>query len=262
MLTFQYLGKHGRFGNQLFQYATLYSVAKTNGYKFGVPYLHRNEHFDICLKDCFDNLTAEDSSYSTYYKTNQFLYNDTRYNPEVFDVKDNTDIKGYFQSEKYFKKYRNELLFEFEFKKEILSKAQNFKNILKNEVISVHVRLGDYESLQDVYPKCTENYYLTALEMLPKDATIIIFSDEPKKAIELFKKVNRPHILSDGTDRYVDMCTMTLCDYHIIANSSFSWWGAWMSNSKKVISPSKWYGRAPGAPKEWDDIYCPEWIKH
>jgi len=56
------------------------------------------------------------------------------------------------------------------------------------------------------------------------------------------------------------MCLMTMCDYHIIANSSFSWWGAWLSESKKVIAPSQWFGAAQGMPKNWSDIYCKDWI--
>jgi hypothetical protein len=53
---------------------------------------------------------------------------------------------------------------------------------------------------------------------------------------------------------------MSLCDYHVIANSSFSWWGAWLGESKKVIAPSQWFGESPDMPKNWSDIYCKDWI--
>jgi hypothetical protein len=53
---------------------------------------------------------------------------------------------------------------------------------------------------------------------------------------------------------------MTLCDYHVIANSSFSWWGAWLGESKKVIAPSQWFGESHDMPKNWSDIYCKDWI--
>jgi hypothetical protein len=53
---------------------------------------------------------------------------------------------------------------------------------------------------------------------------------------------------------------MNMCDYHIIANSSFSWWGAWLANSKQVIAPKKWFGEDHEMPKIWDSIYCENWI--
>ena len=55
------------------------------------------------------------------------------------------------------------------------------------------------------------------------------------------------------------MCTMSLCEHHVIANSSFSWWGAWLSPAKKVYSPARWFGDSPNVPKNWSDIYCKGW---
>jgi hypothetical protein len=64
-----------------------------------------------------------------------------------------------------------------------------------------------------------------------------------------------------GTDdKFIDLCMITKCEYHIIANSSFSWWGAWLAKSKKVIAPKTWFGGAPGMPKDWSDVYCENWI--
>jgi hypothetical protein len=67
-------------------------------------------------------------------------------------------------------------------------------------------------------------------------------------------------VFVENTNKYIDMCLMTMCNYHIIANSSFSWWGAWLSNSKQVIAPSKWFGPANHMPKNWSDVYCEKWI--
>ena len=129
-----------------------------------------------------------------------------------------------------------------------------------SELISVHIRLGDYVQIQDCHPICSVEYYKEALDQLPKDCQVILFSDDYPQALQLFKSFGINVMLTGGTDKFVDMCMMTKCNYHIIANSSFSWWGAWLSNSKKVIAPKKWFGNAQHMPKNWSDIYCDDWI--
>lgn len=259
MITFNNIGKYGRMGNQLFQYATLYSIAKTRGYDFGVPYQLKspNPYFNFCLDEAFKNLSAKDSSGTI--QSNQAREHNFTYNAGIFGIKDNTDIIGYFQSEKYFKDYRNDLLKEFEFKDDIKEKAYDIRNITKEPVISMHLRLGDYKNLAGKHPICNVDYYKNALKKLPEDHLIIAFSDEPNIAKEIFDLLGRKYFITETNDQYVDMCLMTLCDYHIIANSSFSWWGAWLSNTKKVIAPSEWFGNSPDMPKNWSDIYCKGW---
>jgi hypothetical protein len=253
------MGRYGRMGNQMFQYATLYSIAKTRGYDFGIPFKFKskNSYFNMCLDEAFNNLSAQDCT--GIQPARQTTEKDFSYNAGIFGIKDNTDILGYFQTEKYFKDYRNQLLKEFEFKEEIKQKASDIRNISNQKTISIHIRLGDYEELQDKHPICPISYYQEALTMLPDDCLVYIFSDDTKKAFEIFKFLNRQFVIPESNSQYVDMCLMTMCDYHIIANSSFSWWGAWLSNSKKVIAPSQWFGRDPNMPKNWSDIYCTGW---
>jgi|LauGreDrversion4_2_1035121.scaffolds.fasta_scaffold449434_2 hypothetical protein len=260
MITFNRLGTYGLLGNQMFQYATLYAIAKTNNYEYGVPYSNVGEvHFkNFFLPNCFLNLTAKDSSfYPVKYKAIEKQFN---YNAGIFGILDDTDICGYFQSEKYFVKYRQDILQEFKFKSDIENQAKDIRSITKNRVISLHIRMGDYVNQQQNHPVCSIDYYKEALTHLPEDCLLFIFSDETEKASDMFKSLNRPFVIPDTNNKYVDMCLMSLCDYHIIANSSFSWWGAWLSNSKKVIAPSKWFGSADHMPKNWSDIYCKNWF--
>jgi hypothetical protein len=259
MITFNRLGTYGLFGNQLFQYATLYSIAKTKNYEFGVPYANTGEtqFKNFFLPNCFSNLTAKDSS--SYFAKFKAIEKNFCYNPGIFGILDDTDICGYFQSEKYFEKYREELLKEFEFNESILKEATNIRGLTKNSAVSIHIRLGDYVHQQHNHPVCTLDYYKEAISNIPDDCLIFIFSDDIEQASNYFKFLNRPFCIPDTDDKYVDMCLMSLCDYHIIANSSFSWWGAWLSNSKKVIAPSKWFGENPNMPKNWSDIYCNNW---
>jgi hypothetical protein len=260
MITFKSLGNYGRFGNQMFQYATLFAIAKKKKYDFGVPYTNRNknEYMDFCLPDCFPNLTAKDSyEASTKFVAQQFNF---EYNAGIFGILDDTDIRGYFQSEKYFLDYRNQLLKEFEFSSEIYNKAIDIRSLSKHKTISIHIRLGDYVIQQQNHPVCSIDYYSEALSHLPDDSLIFVFSDENEKAEKIFAKLNKKVVFPESNNKYVDMCTMTLCDYHIIANSSFSWWGSWLSNADKVIAPSKWFGEADHMPKNWSDVYCKNWL--
>lgn len=260
MISFNQLGYYGRLGNQLFQYATLFAIGKIKNCDIGIPINNANNlnpYNKLYLTECFANLSAKDSSsFKAKFnaKEKQFTYN-----PGIYGILDDTDLAGYFQSEKYFVKYREELLKEFLFKPEILNAAQDIRSLTKKQAISLHIRLGDYVHLQNVHPVCGKDYYAEALSILPDDLLVYIFSDEPEKALNLLGPLNRKFVVPESTNQYVDMCAMSLCDYHVIANSSFSWWGSWLSNSKKTIAPSKWFGSDPSAPKNWSDIYCDGW---
>jgi len=260
MITFNKIGNYGLFGNQMFQYATLYSIAHTRKYEFGVPYSNRSSDkwHDFCLPDCFNNLTAKDCTNIVQpYRAQEHNF---CYNAGIFGIRDGTDICGYFQSEKYFVDYRNQLLKEFEFAESIKQKAGDIRNIARDKAISLHIRLGDYVQQQQNHPVCSIEYYKEALEHVPEDAMLFIFSDDVPQATEIFKDLNKKIVYPETNDKYIDMCLMTMCNYHIIANSSFSWWGAWLSESKKVIAPSRWFGPAPHMPKNWSDVYCKDWI--
>ncbi len=259
MITFNLMGRYGRMGNQMFQYATLYAIAKTRKYDFGVPYQVKsdNPYQNFCLNECFPNLSAKDSSnVRNIHSAQEKVFT---YNAGIFGIPDNTDIVGYFQSEKYFKDYRQALLKEFTFSDSIQNKAQDIRSITKEPVISMHLRLGDYKNLVGKHPVCGIEYYKNALKEVPEDLLIVAFSDEPNLAKEIFDGLNRKYFLTDTNDQYIDMCLMTMCNYHVIANSSFSWWGAWLSDGKKVIAPSTWFGDSPEMPKNWSDIYCSGW---
>jgi hypothetical protein len=260
MITFSRLGTYGRFGNQMFQYATLFAIGKRKKCEIGVPYLYKKnnyEYYKFCLPDCFHNLSAKDCMGvipQYFVEEKNFTYE-----PGIFGIPDQTDILGYFQTEKYFVDYKNYLLKEFSFKQDIVNSALDARSLTKEPVISLHIRLGDYVHLQNKHPVCSKDYYQSALKMLPEDLLVYIFSDDPEQAENILKPLNRKYVVPNMKSSYEDMCLMTMCDYHIIANSSFSWWGSWLSNSKKTIAPSKWFGPDPDAPKNWSDIYCEGW---
>ena len=114
----------------------------------------------------------------------------------------------------------------------------------------------------DHHPPCSLDYYNAAkkeLSALNDNIIYVIFSDD----IEWCKKeFNDPsYVISDLNNPYTEMCAMSLCDHNIIANSSFSWWGAWLNkkSDKIVIAPSQWFGKL--LINDTSDIYCKNWIK-
>tara|TARA_R110000868_G_scaffold124816_3_gene329727 strand:- start:32 stop:817 length:786 start_codon:yes stop_codon:yes gene_type:complete len=258
MITYHGLGTNGRFGNQLFQYASLLGMATVKGYDYGVPYKRKSndDYANFCLPDCFINLKAKDcSDHISYLSAREEKF---PFDESFFNLPDNTDIWGYFQTEKYFKQYKNEILNQFVFNKEIKDICNNFIEPYKNEnITAVHLRLGDYLIYSDSHPVCKEEYYIMAMQDVPKDSLIFVFSDDIPKAKMFFKYFDKKIIYPEFNNKFLDMCLMTMCNNHIIANSSFSWWGAWLANSNKVIAPSIWFG--PNIQKDWSDIYCEGW---
>ena len=244
----------------MFQYATLYSLGKKLDKEIGVPFKNRSsdDKLDFCLADVF-TLSAKDCQ--GHFASSVYSEPSFNYDPNILNVPDNCDIRGYFQSEKYFKEHKKDLKEkEFKFLKTIDDKVNSLLEGNDSDLISIHVRLGDYLQLEDCHPVCSIDYYKKALEMVPRDANVVLFSDDYGRALRMFKDIGINVMMTGTNYKFIDMCMMTKCNYHIIANSSFSWWGAWLSNSKKIIAPKTWFGAAHHMPKNWNDIYCEEWI--
>jgi hypothetical protein len=244
----------------MFQYAALYSVANLRGKEFYVP----EGEYDL-LK-CFPNLTCKYISNSSTKPKNVFNAKegiDFTFDQNLFCAMDNTDINGYFQSELYFSHCADKIKKEFAFSNEVLDRSKAYiesvrsSNESKN-ICAVHFRRGDYIGLGHVHTNLDSSYYEPAINWMInniENCTFVAFSDDPK-----WCKENLPldiFNVSEDANMYEDMCRMSFCDTHIIANSSFSWWGAWLSDSKQVIAPKDWFG--PRGPKKWDSIYCNGW---
>jgi hypothetical protein len=103
-------------------------------------------------------------------------------------------------------------------------------------------------------------YYQTALQKFDSNLPVIIFSDEPEWCNEQELFSDERFMVSESGDQYVDMCLMSLCSHHIIANSSFSWWGAWLSNSVNVVAPLQWFGES-NQGKDTKDLIPERWTR-
>ena len=258
MIGFNHLGRHGRLGNQMFQYAALRGIAALKGYSFCIPNSDfRNEWEDHQLFLGFElpNLKKMKILPNDYYQEKQFHY-DSDY---VKNCPDNISLYGYFQSEKYFKHIEDSIREDFKFKSNIVDACKEFFNF--EEMISIHVRRTDYVSNSANHPPCPLSYYEESLKKFNSEIPVMIFSDDVGwcKRQDLFSSDR--FLISENNWNIADLCLMSMCSHHIIANSSFSWWGAWLSKSKNVIAPSKWFGTNGDTSKnDICDLFPEGWV--
>jgi hypothetical protein len=262
-ISFNMLGHHGRLGNQMFQYATLKSIATKHGYEFTIPSSEFNDPWhDHQLFEGFElpSVTEKNVRFNdvkTQVEEEYFHFNQNLYD----NCPDDVDLFGYFQTEKYFLDIADDVKKEFTFKDQILSVAKDYRNqIDSDEIISLHIRRGDYVN-QPWHGCCSLEYYESALSMLDTNLPVIIFTDDPNWTLSQNIFDSDRFYVSQGNSNLFDMCLMTLCDYHIIANSSFSWWGAWLADSKKVIAPQRWFGPPLSEQNDTKDLIPGRWVK-
>jgi len=257
MIGFNHIGRHGRLGNQMFQYAALRGIAETKGYEFCIPEsTFKNEWEDHQLFEAFtlSNLKTKKFLSANYYQETQFNYSQEYVN----ECPDNVNLFGYFQTEKYFSHIADSIREDFTFKPQVLNPCKEAFDF--DQAISIHVRRTDFVEKSIDHPLCSVEYYETALSKFDSDLPVLIFSDDIEwcKEQELFKPDR--FMISESNWNLVDMCLMTMCSHHIISNSSFSWWGAWLSGSDNVIAPSRWFGDSGyTANNNTEDIYCFNW---
>ena len=284
-VSFNGLGNEGRLGNQMFQYAFIRGMSKRYEYDFIIPDANANRFDNYGLFDCFklEGCKTGEGSYPT------LECRDTAFNQKFLDdCSDNTNYSGVFQTEKYFANATEELRKDFTFHKEILDPCQEFIDNV-GDVIFLHVRRGNsnlvgnrgekwsYQMLQDYHPLMKKEYYLEALSHFDESKKVIVLSD----TIDWCKKQDwlqddrflfsdsSYEVFDDGASvPYIDLCLMSLCSGGIIANSSMSWWGAWLQNDTgKIIAPNPWYGAkaynygnaelcdADLIPERWTKLY-------
>ena len=261
MITFNSLGNLGRLANQMFQYASLKGIARNRGFDFVIPPESKFGETDPLVKKESLNIhnTFSLNTEIGLYPNQMFAERMHTFDQELFDkCPDNIDLFGYFQTPKYFNHIEDEIRDEFKFTKEINVNCDGVMQhfVVGGEAISLHIRRTDYISNPN-HPAQPLEYYQKALRKLP-DVPVIIFSDDPKwcHEQEMFEDDERFVVSDNDTD--FDLCLMTKCKYHIIANSSFSWWGAWLGKSEKVIAPRNWFG-ASCAHKSVEDMAFGDW---
>lgn len=239
----------GGLGNMMFTVATLHAYCKDNGCNYSVYRDRPNPHSKV---DYHQNILRKVPKSKPNQKFK--LYKDLsqgKYPLPIFKV--NTTIYGYFQDPLYFDHIRDDI-------KSLYSEPDNistyinekYSDILDKDLVSLHIRRGDYLKLT-YHPITKIEYYKKAYEIMGENKTYLIFSDDlgwSKSNLDFIK--NKIFISENEVN---SLYLMTRCEEHIIANSTFSWWGAYLSNYTKVIAPKIWLEN-----KDWSRIYMKDWI--
>ena len=216
------------------------NYAKINEVPFYERYSFKNRYFsyinNVIIKAIFKKLNKAHFVDDNLKYHNKFLYDNKGY------------FEWYFQCEKYFKDYESEIRKDFSFKKTLSKKSNDFINSLQwKETVSVHVRRGDYLKLSNLYNICWKDYYEKGIKYIKdkiKRPTFVFFSDDSEWVRENFNGENYFYVdWNKWKDSWHDMALMSKCKHNIIANSSFSWRGAWLNDNPKkiVISPKDWW---------------------
>lgn len=279
---------NGGLGNQMFQWAFARAVEAKTGFapsfdmsffekKYARPYeldiFKLNATFvkDFWLKQKISliwklrkKLNGKSFMGLNFYSEPHFEFDEN-----LLKIQPSSYIEGFFQTEKYFKEIEDKLRADFQFKKE--AEGENLELIEKigaTNSISLHVRRGDYvqkKRYQNLYANCSLDYYKRGVEYIAEknpNPTLFIFSDDidwVKENLKLpFESVYVAH--NTGSKSFEDLRLMSLCRHNVIANSSFSWWGAWLNNNpeKIVIAPTKWFN---DEEINQNDVIPSNWVK-
>jgi hypothetical protein len=192
------------------------------------------------------------------------------FDERFFDREPPVFLDGYWQSERYFGRVEDEIRATFA---RPASPSRAYEE-MRHEVeaagnaVSVHVRRGDYvtgKAAGKMAGSCTPGYYARAVALMARlvpGATFFVFSDEPEEAGRMLAFADPVVVAGPGDRPAEDMALMAACRHHIIANSSFSWWGAWLDPSPKktVIAPRLWFAPAYLRKTYTFDLYDPDWI--
>ncbi|MTI16489.1 alpha-1,2-fucosyltransferase [Rhodobacteraceae bacterium RKSG542] len=281
----------GGLGNQMFQYAAGFTQARRLGVQlllhvetnrklkhavFGLdafPITGRvwslPEFKEPMLQKAWRKLSGGKKKRASFWTGARLDYQRLDFDEQIYGVKQGTYLNGYFQSEYFFQPFAEEIRAEFDLAHFRSNIAPNFLAALDvPNTVSVHIRRGDYalrpETLA-IHGLLEKPYYEQAradIEARLGACHFLVFSDDPEAAASITADWPNRMLCNTG-HRLHDLYMMAHCQHHIVANSSFSWWGAWLnpSNQKLVYAPKQWFAAGSAESKQMDDICPPQWLR-
>jgi len=225
----------GGLGNQMFQYAAGLAVSK----RLQEPLFLNNSFYEVNKSRQYELGVFPISATVTNEQAKLIEEKGFRYQ----NITESGMIVGYWQSEKYFADIADQVKKEF-----YLPKAS-----IEDDMVAVTVRRGDYLSLPDVFHNLGESYYRDALEIFPEHKTVV-FSDDPAWCSANLEWAD---FVMPCNTAIQDLALLSSFKNHIIANSSFGWWGAWLANGNTVVSPKDWFTNG----LDTTDLIPDRWIR-
>lgn len=251
----------GQLGNILFEIAAGASLAKRAGVPFKAISCHPffiNESIDEYVKP-FRQSILRKIDFQIELPEGTEIYEQPYFTYSILPLKKDLLLKGGFQSEKYFDKETVRSLFEIDPETEFYIR-EKYHDVLAKNPVCIHVRRGDYLLLEYKHPVCRMNYFKKAISCFAPDSSFLVISNDIKWCKKHFK--GDRFYFSENESPVVDLYLQTMCSHHIISNSSYSWWGAWLNPNpeKKVIYPAPWFGLSYAESLDTKDL-CPEdWV--
>lgn len=229
-VSFSQLGNFGRLGNMMFQVATTESIAYRNNWNALFPEWSYAQHFN----HSFTQRPAIKFDH---------VYSEPTFHYQFPEVKQNTDMVGYFQSEKYFDERHVRHIFKFR------------DPLPKHDKCVIHLRRGDYVGLRDYFCELPRQYYQNALREL-NPVNVAVISDDIPFASKFFDGITQNFFEGNEIEC---LKLMAAAPQVIMANSSFSWWGAWLSQGE-VAAPAQWFV-SRGLHNNTKDLIPDRWKK-
>jgi len=273
---------NGGLGNQMFQYAIAKAIAikhnKTfklditayetytlhNGYRLNIFNIEEN----IATEKDVERLKGKENIFNKILNKFNLLKNVyTEKERTIFDkgvfLRDDIYLDGYWQNEEYFCDIRDEILKDFSVKENNTLKVKEYLEQINNtNSVSIHIRRGDYSKHPEI-GILDISYYIDAINFINtkiKNPTFYIFSNDIEWCKSNFDFIGNKVFICDTKTEVDDMTLMRNCKHYIVANSSFSWWSAWLNENedKIVIAPKKWMAINPNnykwSPSNWVEL--------
>lgn len=239
-ISFSKLGSFGRLGNQLFQIAATIAAAE----RFDRQAVFPLWKYAYAFQGPFDQSLDLDRI--------KYVYAEPFFSYAAIPDLPNLDLKGYFQSWRYFDHCRELIRQRLRFAADLL--PERWPGL--SDTWAIHVRRGDYIKLAHYHVNLNMDYYLEAMNLARNfgATSFLIFSDDLQWCRENF---SQGVDFVEGLDEVQSLCLMSKCGNHIIANSSYSWWGSWLSENpqQKIIAPRMWFT----IQTDTEDLYLPKW---